>query len=54
MKLKTKLGIVLFVIILVVGLYIGSQVNRIAYKFKMNWKEVLTGKIIYFYAVFIL
>ena len=51
MRLKTKISIILFIIILVVGLYIGSQVNRVANKFKMNWKEMLTGKIVYFYAV---
>jgi hypothetical protein len=45
MKLKTKISIIIFIIILVVGLYIGSQVNRAADELKINWKEMLRGKV---------
>jgi hypothetical protein len=44
-KLKTKIGIMLFIIILLVGLYIGSQVKREANKIKLRIQEMLPGKL---------
>ena len=40
---KTKIGIMLFIIILVVGLYIGSQVRKEANKIKPRVQEMVSG-----------
>jgi hypothetical protein len=45
MKLKTKISIMIFIIILVVGLYIGYHVKNALQNLKINWKEMLTGKV---------
>ena len=45
MKLKTKISIMIFIIILVVGLYIGYQVKNASQNLRINWKELLTGKV---------
>lgn len=38
----------IFIIILVVGLYVGYEVNRAANKLKLKVEEMLTGKVILF------
>jgi len=46
----TKISIILFIIILVVGLYVGYEVKRASDKFQLN-KELFTGKVILFYLI---
>jgi hypothetical protein len=46
MKIKTKISIIIFIIILVVGLYVGYEVKRASDKFKIKVEETLTGKVI--------
>jgi hypothetical protein len=48
MKIKTKISIIIFIIILVVGLYVGYEVKRASDKFKIKVEETLTGKVILF------
>lgn len=45
LKLKTKISIVLFIIILVIGLYIGSQVKREANKIRLKLQEIFSGRL---------
>jgi len=45
MKSKTKISIMLFIIILLVGLYIGSQVKREASKIKPKLQEMFSAKL---------
>ena len=51
MKFKTKISIIVFIIILVVGLYVGYQVKRASDKFQLKLEEMLTGKVILSYNV---
>jgi hypothetical protein len=48
MKIKTKISIIIFIIILVVGLYVGYEVKCASDKFKIKVEETLTGKVILF------
>lgn len=41
----------IFIIILIVGLYIGYEVKRASDKFKLKVEEMLTGKVILEYIV---
>ena len=41
----------IFIIILVVNLYLGYEVNRAANKIKSKMEETLTGKVVLFYIV---
>jgi hypothetical protein len=41
----------IFIIILVVGLYIGYEVKRASDKFQLKVEETLTGKVILFHVV---
>jgi hypothetical protein len=47
MKIKTKISIIIFIIILVVA-YVGYEVKRASDKFKIKVEETLTGKVILF------
>ena len=42
----------IFIIILVVGLYIGYEVKRASDKFQLKVEEMLTGKVILSYVIF--
>jgi hypothetical protein len=48
MKIKSKISIIIFIIILVVGLYVGYEVKRASDKFKIKVEETLTGKVFLF------
>jgi hypothetical protein len=41
----------IFIIILIVGLYVGYEVKRASDKFKLKVEEMLTGKVILEYIV---
>jgi hypothetical protein len=51
MKSKTKISIILFIIILVVGLYPAYEANRAANKLNRKVIEALTAKVNLFYIV---
>jgi hypothetical protein len=46
MKIKTKISIMIIIIILVVGFYIAYEANLAAKKIKLKVEERLTGKVI--------
>ncbi|HEY7757271.1 MAG TPA: hypothetical protein VIA08_03475 [Nitrososphaeraceae archaeon] len=51
LKAKTKISIMIFIIILIVGLYVGYEVKSASDKFKLKVDEMLTGKVILKYIV---